>query len=394
MKIAIIGGGAAGMMAAATISEKHPDTEVFLIERNPELGKKVMLTGGGRCNLTTGIPDISLVLGRYPRGGKFLNSAMRDFSPEDVRNFFEEHGVGLKIEEDMRVFPASDKSRDVVDVFGRIFSKNNNVHVVLSRPVQEVSKQDSGFLLTCGGLKIEADKLIITTGGKEGGGHDFAKYFGHHVSPLAPSLNALVIKEEWTHELAGVSIERARLSVGKNSFVGPFVFTHKGVSGPAVFAISSMTAFDNPTQLTIDFAPDMTFPEFEAAFKKEVVDNPKKLFRNTASMFMPKSVADVLCEREYLEKKHNGEISKGQMTKMIELIKHFPLTISGRVPGDEFVTAGGIYLDEINPRTMESKLCSGLYFAGEVLNIDGVTGGFNLQAAWATGRLAGESACE
>ncbi|MFA6528556.1 MAG: aminoacetone oxidase family FAD-binding enzyme, partial [Candidatus Gracilibacteria bacterium] len=343
MKIAIIGAGAAGMMAAATISEKRSDAEVFLIEKNPEAGKKVMMTGGGRCNVTTGYTDMSFILSRYPRGGKFLNFAMRNFTPDQVRIFFESNGVPLKVEDDMRVFPVSDNSRDIVDVFDKIVTRNSNVHVILSRPVKTVSKE-VGYRLDCGGLKIEVDKLILTTGGKADDGYSFAKSLGHHITPLAPSLSAFIIKEDWIKKLSGVSIEKASLKIvssKKHEFTGPFVFTHTGMSGPAVLAMSSLMAFEDisetkPAKLLIDMVPDLPYPIFEEKFKKEVSDNPKKLFRKTVASFMPKSLADILCAREYLEKKNNAEVSKSGLNKMIEFIKHIPLTLIGRVPGEEF----------------------------------------------------------
>lgn len=408
MKIAIIGGGAAGMMCAATIAERNSEAEVFLIERNAILGHKVIISGGGRCNVTTGIQDLDQIMEKYPRGRNFLKFAMYNFSPEMVFEWFEAHGVPLKIEADLRVFPKSNNGKDVVRALENVFGKST-VQVLLQHKVEKVEKSAEGFAIEFDvGEKLVVDKLVITTGGQAykqtgstGDGYSFAENLGHSITDLAPSLNALVLKEEWVKELAGVSFKNCRLkiSAGKQyEFHGPFVFTHKGISGPAIFALSSMAAHelsdaDLQPKLVIDFIPESNYEEVTAKLKSLLQEAPKKNFINALKFFVPKSVAEILCrELGFKIEKLAAEIGKSEVNKAVEWLKNLHLNISGFSAGEEFVTAGGVQLSEVDAKTMQSRICPGLYFAGEILDIDGFTGGFNLQAAWTTGRLAGENA--
>ena len=408
MKIAIIGGGAAGMMAAAAVHETNPEAEVVLIEKNASLGQKVIISGGGRCNVTTGFADLRLILDRYPRGSKFLTSAMYAFPPDQVYAWMEAHGVPLKTEEDLRVFPQSDNGKDIVGIFERLFSEAGT-QLLLRHDVQKIEKTAAGFAIHFKNHdSITANKVILTTGGQAyrhtgstGDGYTFAESLGHHITALAPSLNSFITKETWPKELAGVSLAKVTLRaqsalvVQKEKFTGPILFTHRGLTGPAVFALSSLIAFEeynpeHPLTLHIDLQPFVNQALFEAEVKAELVANPKKMFKNTLSSWMPKSLAATLCTLLQINaERNNNEIAKKDIQKTIETIKNLPLTLIGRGAGDEFVTAGGVELKEVDPRTLESKLVPGVYFAGEILNIDGFTGGYNLQCAWATGRLAG-----
>lgn len=409
MKIAVIGGGAAGMMATATLCESGKDLEVVLIEKNPSLGAKVIISGGGRCNVTTGFNDLRLIAERYPRGGKFLQSAFYRFSPEQVRTWFESKGVPLKIEEDGRVFPVSDNGKDVVKVFTNLFEEKN-VEVFLKYEIKTIEKVEAQFLLTfSNGGRSLVDKVILTTGGQAyrhtgstGDGYTFAEQLGHTITQLAPSLNSFILAEEWIKKLAGVALKKVTLKVKrpkKLEWSGPILFTHKGITGPAVFALSSLVAFEDynpeqPLEIQLDFAPEVSQPELEEKLAKELKANPKKLLRNSLFL-LPKSLATELCENLKIpDQKINHELSKKDFNRLIDLLKNCPISAIGRAAGDEFVTAGGVDTDEVNPRTMESKICPGLYFAGEILNIDGFTGGYNLQAAWSTGHLAGEAASQ
>ncbi len=402
MKVAIVGGGAAGMMAAAALAEAG-GVEVFVIEKNAVLGRKVVISGGGRCNTTTGLRDVRKVLECYPRGGKFLNSAMNNFPPEKVYEWFESQGVPLKVEKDLRVFPVSNDGHDIVGVFERIFSERG-VNVLLRHSVESIEHLNNKFVLKFkDGLQIDFDAVVLTTGGQayrftgsSGEGYAFAEALGHTITKLAPSLNSFITEEQWPKNLAGVSIPKATFRSGKAKYTGPFIFTHKGVSGPAVFALSSLVAFEDygknkPLEVFIDLIPDTGFGEFEKEFLAEVAENPKKNFSNSASEFMPKSLAKEALINLGIEDKKNAEVSKKDLNRMVFWIKNVPLKVVERGAGDEFVTAGGVELKEVDSKTMESKICPGLYFAGEILDIDGFTGGFNLQASWATGRLAGES---
>lgn len=408
MNVAIIGGGAAGLMAAAAIHETHPDGRISLLEKNDSLGKKVVISGGGRCNVTTGITDVRTVLTRYPRGNKFLSSAMYAFPPEKVFNWFEDHGVPLKVEEDLRVFPHSNNGKDVVGVFERLF-KGSSVQVRLNANVIRVEKHGDRFSLF---LKdstepLIVDRLILTTGGQAyrhtgstGDGYAFAQALGHTLTPLAPSLNAFFTRETWPAEISGLSFEKAKITAKgekRFSWTGPFLFTHKGVSGPAVFAVSGLVAFERydqaePLAISIDLFPDMTAEELLSALVARIAQTPKKNLPNATTGLIPKSLMEILCRETGLSaEKHAAECSKKELLQITSWLKGIPLHVIARGAGDEFVTAGGIELQEVNPSTMESKLCPGLFFAGEILDVDGFTGGFNLQASWATGRLAGKN---
>lgn len=408
MRVGIIGGGAAGMMAAATINELHPETDVFLLEKNDHLGKKVLISGGGRCNVTTGIQDMRTVMQKYPRGGKFLHSAMYNFSPADVYAWFETHGVPLKNEPDNRVFPQSNNGHDVVGAFMRVY-KEHNTKLLLTHAVTSITKSGAAFTIHCKAQDdTEVDTVVLALGGQAfrhtgstGDGYTLAESLGHHVTPLAASLNSFFTQETWPGSLAGLSFSSAKLSSPRAkhyAFSGPFVFTHRGLSGPAVFALSSLIAFEeynrtNPLLVLIDFIPD-TSPELVTSELTALLSaHPKKSFKNTLHHFVPFSLAEVVCKELAIPlDKKNAEISKLERTSAERWLKSAPVHVIARGAGDEFVTAGGVELHEVNPKTMESTLCPGLFFAGEILNVDGYTGGFNLQASWATGRLAGEQA--
>jgi len=394
MRCAIVGGGAAGLMAAATVLENASSmkgaAEIFLLERNDKLGNKVIISGGGRCNVTTGITDVRTVLTKYPRGNKFLSSAMYNFPPQAVYDWFEAQGVPLKVEEDLRVFPQSDNGKDIVRVFEGMFAASG-VHVLLKTDVSAIKRREGGGFIVCfkGTLEtLEVDTVVLTTGGQAyrhtgstGDGYAFATSLGHTLTALGPSLNAFFARERWPAEVSGMSFEKATITAkrGKGiSFTGPMLFTHRGVSGPAVFALSSLTAFERydqtmPLEIAVDVFPD----------------------RNVIGFVAPKALAEICVTEAGLPgDKKVAEVSKSDMRRAAAWLKAIPLTIVQRGGGDEFVTAGGVPTTEIDPRTMESLICPGLYFGGEVMDVDGFTGGFNLQASWATGRLAGESIAE
>ncbi len=405
MKVAIIGGGAAGMMAAATINEESPETEVFLIEKNDSLGKKVIISGGGRCNVTTGFEDPKTVLENYPRGSKFLISAMHHFPPLAVRAWFEAHGVPLKCEKDMRVFPVSNNGHDVVGVFNHFFEKNNT-KLLFKHAANKIEKTEAGFLINFNDKpSLLVDKVVLSLGGQayrqtgsNGDGYTLAELLGHTVTELVPSLHSFITTEKWPGTLAGMSFVRATITADcdkPNSRTGPFLFTHSGISGPTVFAVSALAAFSSvgqkkPLKIFIDFLPDITVEEVTKTLQMVAKNNPKKIFKNTLHHFLPLNLCEALCEySQIFSHKKNAEVSKAEFFWAAALLKKVPLVAIGRGSGDEFVTAGGVELAEIDPKTMESKICPGLYFAGEIMNIDGFTGGFNLQASWATGRAAG-----
>lgn len=404
MTIAIIGGGAAGMMAAATIKEKNPKKTVFIIEKNPGLGKKVLISGGGRCNVTTGLTNMQKLLTKYPRGARFLQHALYTFPPEKVIAWFEDHGVSLKIEKDLRVFPQSNNGKDIVKIFEKMCTKMCN------HTVEKIEKRKDGkfLIITKNQPQLVVDKVILTSGGQAyrhtgsaGDGYTFAENLGHTITPLAPSLTSFITQEKWPKKLSGVSIANAGFETkGTKTYKteGPFLFTHWGISGPAIFALSALTAFEQyntekSLPIVIDLLPKKSGEEFKNALTKQMTLHPQKAIENTLATFFPKSIAGTICEIISIPfNQKNNTLKKNVLHKIETTVKNLTIHAIGRGSGDEFVTAGGVTLEEVNRTTMESKICPGLFFAGEILNIDGFTGGFNLQAAWATGRLAGENA--
>jgi len=405
-KIVIIGGGAAGMMAAAGLAEMGHGEKVILLESNDVLGRKVAISGGGRCNVTTGLSDIKKVLSNYPRGANFLRHAMYEFSPNAMCEWLENHGIPLKTEKDNRVFPKSNKGEDVVKVFEKTLVESG-VEIRYQSTVKSIQK---GFVVSLeDGEKIKAESAVITTGGQAyretgslGDGYGFAESLGHTITPLAPSLSAFTVKDDWVKKLAGLSFSEVRLRLsGANryEFSGPILFTHKGITGPAVFALSSLAAYeiltpDNPTRLAIDFSPNESYEALTQKLVEAMQTAPQKRLSNTLGKFVYKSMGPTLCAlADISENRTNAEVGKKGLARVVECLKNTTLTVNGRLPGEEFVTAGGVTLTEVNPKTMGSLICPGLYFAGEILNIDGFTGGYNLQAAWCTGRFVGLCTC-
>ena len=406
MRVAIIGGGAAGMMCAATLQEMNSATDIFLIERNHSLGKKVIISGGGRCNVTTGIHDVTTVLTNYPRGNKFLTSAMYGFPPEAVYAWFEMHGVPLKTQPDERVFPVSDNGEDVVGVFERLFEKSR-VHVLVNHSAISVKKNGKQFAIVCKSKQevLLVDSVVIATGGQAyrqtgstGDGYAFASELGHTITPLAPSLNAFFTKEQWPADISGLSFLDALITAfGKEQahFRGPFLFTHKGISGPAVFALSALTAFEfydreHPLRIVINLFPQDSMEELFRRLKEIINHAGKKQFSTVLGKIIPKSLVMIALPflKISLSRRANG-VSNVELRCLVDWLMAIPLHVIQRGAGDEFVTAGGVDLSEVDPSTMQSKVCRNLYFAGEILNVDGFTGGFNLQASWAAGRAAG-----
>ncbi|MCC7432899.1 NAD(P)/FAD-dependent oxidoreductase [Candidatus Peregrinibacteria bacterium] len=406
--IAIVGGGAAGMMAAYFAKLHNSDSRVILIEKNTYLGAKVIISGGGRCNVTTGIVDPNEVLKNYPRGSDFLKTAIYNFPPEAVMNWFESQGVPLKTEADLRVFPVSNDGHDIVNALNNAL-KDLNVEILLNTAITDISASGENFvLISKSGQKIEANRLILTTGGhayrhtgSTGDGYHFAQELGHTITELAPSLSSFYTAEKWPAQISGISFKKATITFtstnGSTSFTrtGPFLFTHKGVSGPAIFALSGYAAyqkFDNnkPAKLAIDLFPDQSSQDLEKQIDQLIEKNPAKKTVNLIDLLLPNSFATILAENLNLTNIRSSDLSRSNRQKIVNALKALPLNLIGRGAGDEFVTAGGIPQSEINPKSMESRLHPGLFFAGEIIDVDGFTGGFNLQASWATGALAGE----
>lgn len=412
--IAVIGGGAAGMMATAVALESPAGARVTLFERNRRLGAKVRISGGGRCNVTTGVGEVRDVLARYPRGARWLRHAMHSFPPSRVIAWFEAHGVPLKTEADLRVFPASDDGDHVVGAFERLFAARAvdlRLRTRVTAIVHDAAGGDFRVETAAGGVG-PFTAVIVTTGGaafrqtgSTGDGYRFAESLAHHVTPRFPSLTAYVVRERWAHELAGLTVADATLRIaprdpGGATFQqrGAFVFTHVGVSGPAVFALCSLAAMQpydeaNPLALRIDLLPELSAQLLDARLTHRLTALGGRSVANVLDTLLPRSICAVLCFLAGVEPTlHAARVTKGQRAALVSAIKALPLTVTGRRSGEEFVTAGGVDTAAVDPRTMASRHVPGLYFGGEVLNVDGFTGGYNLQAAWATGALAGMAA--
>jgi predicted Rossmann fold flavoprotein len=400
----IIGGGAAGMMCALTAAERG--LKVVLLDPNRELGRKLRITGKGRCNLTNHC-SIQEVLQNMPLDGRFLYPALNRFSPEDTEKFFTDRGVPLKVERGGRVFPASDRAEDIAQCLVRGL-QSAGVYVQRDRVTTIEKKDSSSFrIITSRGNCYSSSSICIATGGlsypitgSTGDGYKFAKQYGHTIIPPHPSLVPLVCEETWCRELAGVSLKNIRLTAYEDgnriySEVGEMLFTHFGVSGPLVLTASShMRAWDAKRySISLDLKPGLTEEKLDSRVQRDFAKYHGKTFQNALKDLLIRALIPVIVQ--YCDIPANmpvDTVSRAQRKKLVKVIKGLPLSVSGTRPIDEaIVTAGGVSTKEINPRSMESKICSGLYFAGEVLDLDAYTGGFNLQIAWSTGYMAGMS---
>ena len=409
-RVIVIGGGASGMMAAITAAENG--AEVILLEKNDRLGKKILITGKGRCNVTTD-KDTDEIIRSFVHNGKFLYTALSSFSNQQVKYFFEEAGVPLKVERGERVFPVSDQSKDIVNALRRKMQEAG-VDVWLNATVKEVLVEDgrvSGVQLV-NGQKLLADHVIVATGGASypgtgttGDGYHFARKTGHTVVNLRPSLIPLECAEGYVKALQGLSLKNVNFTIetsqGKKLIqdFGEMLFTHFGISGPIVLSCS-YKAVDywqkNKEPLTgiIDFKPAVSPETLDARILRDIEEQKNKQLKNALHGLMPGKLIPVFIQKSGISPdKAMHQITREERQKMVELLKNFRFTITKARPIEEaIVTAGGVSVKEVSPKTMESKLVPGLYFTGEVLDIDGMTGGFNLQAAFSTGYLAG-TAC-
>lgn len=408
-KILIIGGGAAGMAAAAFLGEKNH--QVHLFEKNEKLGKKLFITGKGRCNVTNTC-DEETFFKSVVSNPKFLYSAFYGFTNQDVISYFEKLGLSLKEERGGRIFPKSDHSSDVIKVLERRM-KELDVKVHLGSEVKEVlieetegEKAVTGVLLS-NGQTVQGDRVIVATGGMSyqttgstGDGYRFAKDAGHKVTDLRCALVPMETKEEYVTRMQGLALKNVSFTVKDGKKVlyqdfGELLFTHFGISGPLVLTASSYIGKKlekKELQGYIDLKAALTVEQLDARILREFEAGINKQFKNVISGMFPSKMFPVILElcKIPAEKKVN-EITKGERLDFIYLVKHFPVTITGlREFREAIITQGGVKTGEINPKTMESKKVNGLYFIGEVLDLDAVTGGFNLQIAWSTARAAAE----
>lgn len=410
-KIIIIGGGAAGMMAAIAAAQNGCHVDLF--EKNEKLGKKIYITGKGRCNVTNA-SDMETMLNQVVTNRKFLYSAFYRFTNEDMMKLLEQCGCPLKVERGNRVFPVSDKSSDVISALqGEL--KRLHVSIHLRKEVQQLlTSSDSESENVCSGIQLAdgkkyyADAVIVATGGisypstgSTGDGYRFAKAVGHRITERRPALVPLTVQEAWVKELQGLSLRNVEVTIfsGKKKLYqefGEMLFTHFGVSGPAVLSASSIVGKKlekQPLTMQIDLKPALSEEQLDARILRDFNAAKNKQFKNALGGLYPAKLIPVIIRlTEVSPDKPVNEILRPERQKIISITKKLSLTLTGvRDYNEAIITQGGINIKEINPTTMESKLVSGLYFVGEVLDLDALTGGYNLQIAWSTGYAAGNS---
>lgn len=393
------------MMSAATAAGRGRN--VLLLERNGRLGKKLAITGKGRCNVTNNCSDEEF-FGNVPVGGKFLYSAYSGFNCRDCMDFFETNGVPLKIERGNRVFPVSDKAGDIVSALERLCEKNGVT--VQHKRVSEVFANDGVTIgVRCGNTDYNAASVLIATGGKsypvtgsDGDGYKFAEALGHTVTPLKPSLVPLVGEEDYCSEMTGLSLKNVAVTVRdtkKDKVIfkeqGEMLFTHFGVSGPLILSASShiRDMERGRYKILIDMKPALDEAALDKRLLRDFSENPNRIFGNSLSRLLPSKMIPVVVELSGITpEKQVNSVTKTERAGLVRLLKNFPVTVQDFRPISEaIITSGGVKLSEINPKTMESKLVRGLFFAGEILDIDAYTGGFNLQIAFCTAVAAGNS---
>lgn len=419
MKVVVIGGGPAGMMAAITSSKNG--NEVYLLEKNKSLGKKLLITGKGRCNITSSL-DIRDFISNVPGNGKFLYSAFQNYTNLDIIEFLKQNKVTVKEERGNRIFPASDKSLDVLKAFEKELNKQHvkikfGVKVVeietLNKEVNTVVYEDENGTTK----KIMADKVILATGGKTypqtgstGDGYNIAKKLGHTITKIKPSLVPLTTKKESLNickNLQGLSLRNVKIKLldeTKNKVIyedfGEMMFTHFGVSGPTILSSSAhLLRYNNVEELLnngkikliIDLKPALTIEKLDSRIQRDFEKEKNKNFKNSLNELLPQKLINTIIElSEINPNKQVNEVTKEERIKLVKLLKCFTINISGFRPIEEgIITSGGISIKEINPKTMESKIIKGLFFAGEIIDVDAYTGGFNLQIAYSTGYTAG-----
>lgn len=399
--VIIIGGGASGSMAG--ITSARLGKKVAILEKNGFIGKKLNITGKGRCNVTNNC-DIQQLMQNIPRNPKFLYSAFSMLSPKDVMDFFESINVPLKTERGNRIFPISDKATDVSKALEKEL-KRLGVKI-LEENATELLVQDG----VCTGVKTNkntylADSVLIATGGKSytgtgstGDGYKFAQEVGHTVTKLVPSLVPIVSEEKYCSDMMGLSLKNVRLNLMDNdkciySELGEMLFTHFGVSGPLVLSASSHISKmqQNRYKIYIDLKPALSVDTLDKRIQRDFSENINKSFINSLNKLLPNKIIPVVAKLSGIkfDTKVN-QITREQRLHLIDIIKNFPITIKDFRPLNEaIITSGGISVKEINPKTMQSKLVKGLFFSGEVIDVDAYTGGFNLQIAFSTGYVAG-----
>lgn len=403
-RVVVIGGGAAGLMAAGTSAKRGIET--VLMEKNDRLGKKILITGKGRCNITNNT-DVQGLIENTPGNGNFLYSAFYTFSNEDLIEFFNKRGLKTKVERGGRVFPISDKASDVVDSLTK-FVRKNGVKILFNSSVADISVEKNkvkGVILK-DGSKFECDSVILATGGASypgtgstGDGYKIASRLGHSIIKLKPSLVPLETDENWVKDLQGLTLKNVSISLldlkGKKVYsdFGEMIFTHFGVSGPVILSSSRhILDYDYKNiRLIIDLKPALSEEKLDDRVKRDFEKYSRKQFKNSLGDLLPKKLVPVIVKLSDIPPyKYVNQITREERRILVKLLKGLELSITGSRPIEEaIVTAGGVSTDEINPSTMESKIVKGIFFAGEIIDVDAYTGGFNLTIAFSTGYVAG-----
>jgi hypothetical protein len=403
--VCIVGAGPAGLMAAVHATQTAATT---VVEANAKAGRKLLLTGGGRCNFThAGTPQE--IVQTFGKAGRFLRYSLYELPPEAVMAFFHERGLAARVEPDGCVFPASDKARDVLEVLLRQ-ADALGVRFVFGQPVTDLTADDSGLTVHTKDQRIPAARVIVATGGvswpqtgSTGDGYRLAAKLGHTIIPPRPALVPLVVQESWVGELAGISLADVRITamVKERRVIatGNMLFTQSGVGGPAVLDLSRLLAdelFESKDGIpaSIDMAAELNEVEFDRRLRETIQNHPRKTVANVLAEFVPRQLSHVVCRLAECDcDLQVGQLPAQMRKRLASLIKGLPLRITGTEPiAKATVTRGGVSLEEIDPKTMESRIRPGLFFAGEVIDVDGPCGGYNLQACWSTGALAGRSA--
>ena len=408
MKVAVIGGGASGLMSAYSSAKNGNDVTVF--EKNEKCGKKIYITGKGRCNVTNDVSP-SEILNNVVNNSKFLTSAVYSFTPEDLKELLNGLGLALKTERGNRVFPQSDKASDVTKCLEKA-CKYYNVNFKFNAEVTKISVYNStvsGIIAIIDGKKQEFsfDKVIVCTGGisypstgSTGDGYKFARETGHTVSQLKPALCGFNLKGKFYSSLQGLSLKNVQLTALNNdkviaSFFGECLFTHFGISGPIVLSLSSLiNRYDlNSVSLVLDLKPALNDEQLDNRLVRDFSLSPNKVLRSVMHNLLPSALIEEVILRSKVDgNKKVNSVSKAERGMLVKVLKSFEMRIASLRPIEEaIVTSGGVNVKQINPKTMESKLVKGLYFCGEVLDVDAFTGGFNLQIAFSSGFCAGNS---
>jgi len=408
--VIVIGGGPAGIMASGIAGSQG--AQVLLLEKNKELGKKILITGKGRCNVTQAEFDLRKLVETYGKPGRFLFSAFNSFGPNEIIDFFTSRGLELKTERGGRVFPISDQARDVVNVLKK-FLQDNKVEIMFGAEVEDLEYKNKKITaVKVAGDKIKTKNLIIATGGlsypvtgSTGAGFQWAKDLGHNVIDPAPALVPLKIKEAWTKKLQGLTMKNVGLTVWQGNKkiterFGDMLFTHFGVSGPIVLDVSKQVIEvekNGQVELCLNLKPALSREQLDLRIQRDFKKYNNKVFKNALSDLLPRKMILIIIEKSKIDPdKQVNSVTRDERLGLVDLLQNLKMTVTGNTGYlQAIVTSGGVDLKEVDPKTMQSKIFKNLYFAGEVLDIVGPTGGYNLQVAWSTGYVAGSSChCE